>query len=103
MPPTLGVLTTGTELSTIRGHARGFDGMREAGDVTTGASPDAARAELLVEAMADLNARTSRYVQEPGDEAWQDLVTALARTHGDSEAYELLHAVEVRLRTSRRR
>jgi len=77
--------------------------MREASDVTQPSTPDAARAELLMEALADLNVRATRYVHEPADDAWHDLVTALARTHGDSEAYELLRAVEIRLRTSRGR
>jgi hypothetical protein len=76
--------------------------MREAGDVTSGASAEAARGELLREALADVRVRATRYVQEPADDAWHDLVTALARTHGDSEAYDLLRAVEIRLRTSRR-
>jgi hypothetical protein len=78
--------------------------MREAAaDVTSTANPDAARAELLMEAMAELHLRTTRYVQEPADEAWDDLVTALTRTHGDSDAYDLLRAIEIRVRTSRRR
>lgn len=76
--------------------------MREAGDVTSGASAEAARGDLLREALADVRVRATRYVQEPADDAWHDLVTALARTHGDSEAYDLLRAVEIRLRTSRR-
>jgi hypothetical protein len=76
--------------------------MREAGDVTSGASAEAARGDLLREALADVRVRATRYVQEPADDAWHDLVNALARTHGDSEAYDLLRAVEIRLRTSRR-
>jgi hypothetical protein len=74
--------------------------MREASDVTPGSPADATRAELLMEAMADLRVRATRYVQEPADDAWHDLVNALARTHGDSEAYDLLRAVEIRLRTT---
>jgi hypothetical protein len=77
--------------------------MREASDVTPTSPSDAARVELLLEAIADLNVRATRYVQEPADDAWHDLVMALARTHGDSQAYDLLRAVEIRLRTSRRR
>ena len=76
--------------------------MREASEFTPGAPVDAARADLVMEAMADLRVRANRYVREPGDDAWNDLVSALARTHGDSEAYDLLRAVEIRLRTSRR-
>ena len=76
--------------------------MREASDVTQPGTTDAARAELLLEALADFNVRAT---DTPGaaDDAWHDLVTALARTHGDSEAYDQLRAVEIRPRTSRRR
>jgi hypothetical protein len=77
--------------------------MREIGDVVTSSPMDAARAELLKEAIADVRVRATRYVQEPGEEAWRDLVSALARTHGDSEAYDLLCAVEIHVRTSNRR
>jgi hypothetical protein len=77
--------------------------MREAGGITKGDAGDAARAELLMEAMADLRSRASRYVREPADDAWNDLVLALARIHGDSEAYDLLRAIEIRLSTTRRR
>ena len=56
-----------------------------------------------MQALADLRVRATRYLQEPADEAWHDLVAALARTHGDSGAYDLLRAVEVHLRTSRSR
>ncbi len=77
--------------------------MREAGDITVGGPPDAARVELLMQALADLRVRATRYLQEPADDAWHDLVTALARTHGDTGAYDLLRAVEVHFRTSRTR
>jgi len=59
-----------------------------------------AQLEPLAEAVADVGARARRYVQEPADGAWYDLVAALARTHGDSEAYDLLRAVEIHSRTS---
>jgi hypothetical protein len=62
---------------------------------------DTARAELLAEAVAELGARARRYLQEPAEPAWHDLITALARTHGDSAAYDLLRAIEIRVRTSR--
>jgi hypothetical protein len=74
--------------------------MREATDVAAGDPVESPRAELLMEAIADIRVRAKRYVQEPGDAAWHDLVSALARTHGDSEAYDLLRAVEIHLRTS---
>jgi hypothetical protein len=59
-----------------------------------------AQLELLAEAVADVSARARRYVQEPAEGAWHDLVAALARTHGDSQAYDLLRAVEIHSRTS---
>jgi 7,8-dihydro-6-hydroxymethylpterin-pyrophosphokinase len=77
--------------------------LRDAADVTSSANADAARAELLQEALVELRLRASRYVQEPADDAWDDFVNALARTHGDSDAYDLLRAIEIRVRTSSRR
>jgi hypothetical protein len=64
---------------------------------------DQAQAELVAEAMAEVRTRARRYVQEPAEGAWHDLVDALARTYGDSEAYDLLRAVEIHTRTSIRR
>jgi hypothetical protein len=58
------------------------------------------RLELLAEAVADVGARARRYMQEPAEGAWHDLVAALARTYGDSQAYDLLRAVEIHSRTS---
>jgi hypothetical protein len=75
--------------------------MQEVGNVPD--TPiDSARAELIAEAMADVRARARRYLQEPADDAWHDLVEALARTHGDSDAYDLLRAVEIHTRASKR-
>jgi hypothetical protein len=62
---------------------------------------DPETAALRTEALAEIGIRARRYVQEPGDAAWYDLIDALRRTHGDSEAYELLRAVEIHSRTSR--
>jgi hypothetical protein len=72
-------------------------------EVGAGSNPsaDAARAQLLSEAMAEVGARARRYLQEPAEPAWHDLISALARTHGDSAAYDLLRAIEIRVRTSR--
>jgi hypothetical protein len=75
--------------------------MQEVGNVPN-APIDSARAELIAEAMADVRARARRYLQEPADDAWHDLVEALARTHGDSDAYDLLRAVEIHTRASKR-
>jgi hypothetical protein len=74
--------------------------MHEVGNVPN--ANDSARAELMAEAMADVRARARRYIQEPADDAWHDLVEALARTHGDSEAYDLLRAVEIHTRVFKR-
>jgi hypothetical protein len=60
---------------------------------------DTARAELLAEAFAGVGTRARRYVQEPAEAPWHDLVDALTRAYGDSEAYDLLRAVEIHSRT----
>ena len=62
-----------------------------------------ARADLQAEAIADVGTRARRYVQEPSDPSWHDLVDALARTYGDGETYDLLRAVEIHSRTAIRR
>jgi hypothetical protein len=64
---------------------------------------DRARVELLSGAIAEVRRRARRYVQEPSDTAWHDLVDGLTRTYGDMETYDLLRAVEIHSRTSRRR
>ena len=64
---------------------------------------DRARAELLREAVAEVGTRARRYVQEPADAAWHDLLAALARTYGDSDTYDLLRAVEIHTRIGSRR
>ena len=69
----------------------------------TSGETDVAQLELLAEAVAAVGARARRYVQEPADCAWHELVAALARTHGDGQAYDLLRAVEIHSRTSGQR
>jgi len=64
---------------------------------------DAARADLLAEATAEVRSRVRRYVQEPSEPSWHDLVEALTQTYGDGEAYDLLRAMEIHTRTSLRR
>lgn len=59
-----------------------------------------ARGELLVEAMVEVHTRARRYIEEPAETTWHDLVHALTLMYGDSEAYELLRAVEIHSRTS---
>jgi hypothetical protein len=53
--------------------------------------------------MTDVCRRARRYVQEPGDAAGIELVDALRRAYGDEETYDLLRAVEIHSRISRRR
>lgn len=62
---------------------------------------DTARAELLAEAIAEIPTRALRYIQEPADGAWHDLVVALARIYGDPATYDLLRAVEIHSRIPR--
>ena len=62
---------------------------------------DQARAELFAEATAEVRARARRYVQEPAESAWHDLVEALTRAYGDSETYDLLRAVAIHAKTRR--
>jgi hypothetical protein len=76
--------------------------MYEAGRLL-GAVDDPARQQLLDEAIAEVHARAGRYLREPAESAWLDLVDALTRAHGDSEAYELLRAIEIHTRISGRR
>ena len=64
---------------------------------------DGARMQLLVEEMAEVRTRARRYIQEPVEAAWHDLVEALTRTYGDSDAYDILRAVEIHSRTRGRR
>lgn len=74
-------------------------------DTKTNGSTDqlnGARSELLGEAIADVQIRARNYLQEPAEAAWHNLVEALTRTYGDSETYDLLRAVAIHSRTSRR-
>lgn len=75
--------------------------MREVG-LAQDAPIYSARSELMAEAVANVRVRARRYLQEPADDTWRDLVQALTRTHGDSDAYDLLRAVEIHTRTSTR-
>jgi hypothetical protein len=79
--------------------------MQETGEIAPGRTHemDRARAELLAETIAEVGTRARRYMQEPADAAWQDLVEALRRICGDSAAYDLLRALEIHSRTSIRR
>ncbi|MGH2483566.1 MAG: hypothetical protein ACRDE9_03810 [Candidatus Limnocylindria bacterium] len=41
-----------------------------------------------------------RYLLEPGDGPWYDMVRTLREALGDDETYDLLRAIEIRFRTS---
>ena len=58
--------------------------------------------ELLAEAVRDVSAQSRRYVQEPSEPAWYDLVRALSDVFGDADAYELLRAAEIHADIKRR-
>lgn len=62
-----------------------------------------ARSELTLEYVDQVRVRAQRYVQEPADGTWHDLVQALARTFGDTEAYDILRAAEIHHRIRLRR
>ena len=79
--------------------------MQEAGEMphVRADDLDGARMQLLVEEMAEVRTRARRYIQEPAEDAWHDLVEALTRTYGDTDAYDILRAVEIHSRTRGRR
>ena len=60
------------------------------------------RLELLAEAVGEVAAHTRRYLREPSDEAWYELVRALSSVFGDSDAYELLRAAKIHSDIGRR-
>jgi hypothetical protein len=59
--------------------------------------------ELLAEGVDDLAAQSRRYVREPSEPAWYDLVRSLSNVLGDADAYELLRATEIHADIRRRR
>jgi hypothetical protein len=74
--------------------------MLDSYDVVTADQLTKARAALLIEAIDQVRTRAQRYLQEPAEGPWRDLVAALARVHGDGATYELLRAVEIHSRTA---
>ncbi|HEY7525551.1 MAG TPA: hypothetical protein VIA82_01785 [Candidatus Limnocylindria bacterium] len=52
--------------------------------------------------VAPIEIQARRYLLEPGDAAWNDVVRALDGALGETEADDLLKAVEIRLRTAKR-
>jgi hypothetical protein len=51
--------------------------------------------------LAAVATQARRYLREPADGPWQEVVRALRQALGDSETYDLLHAIEIRFRTSK--
>ena len=51
---------------------------------------------------AAIDQQARRYLSEPGDAPWDEVVRALRGAIGHSEADDLLRAIEIRLRTARR-
>ncbi len=72
-------------------------------EVADAGETGSARSDLTREYIEQVRVRAQRYVQEPADGAWHDLVQALARTFGDSEAYDILRAAEIHHRLRLRR
>jgi hypothetical protein len=60
------------------------------------------RLELLAEGLRAVTAQTRRYVREPSEPAWYDLVRALSNVLGDADAYELLRAADIHSAIARR-
>jgi hypothetical protein len=58
--------------------------------------------ELLAEGVGDVAAQSRRYVREPSEPAWYDLVRALSNVLGDADAYELLRAADIHSAIARR-
>jgi hypothetical protein len=52
------------------------------------------------EVLAAVGIRARRYLLEPGDGPWYDIVQALTDALGDGETYDLLRAIEIHLRTN---
>ncbi len=57
--------------------------------------------ELLADGVREVSAQSRRYVQDPSEPAWYDLVRALSNILGDADAYQLLRAAEIHSGTGR--
>ncbi len=77
--------------------------MQPTPDIAPGQRIELPRSETVAEALAEVRTRARRFVQEPAEAAWDDLVHALRRAYGDGDTYDLLHAVEIHTRTSKSR
>jgi hypothetical protein len=60
------------------------------------------RLELMAEGLGEVSAQSRRFVREPSEAAWYELVRALSNVFGDGDAYELLRAAEIHADIRRR-
>lgn len=51
--------------------------------------------------LAAVGIRARRYLLEPGDGPWYEIVRALTEALGDGETYDLLRAIEIHVHTNR--
>lgn len=77
--------------------------MQQPPDIARGQRIELPQPETVAEALAEVRTRARRFVQEPAEAAWDDLVHALRRAYGDGDTYDLLHAVEIHCRMSKPR
>ena len=54
-------------------------------------------------ALSAVGIRARRYLLEPGDGPWYDIIRTLRDSLGDDETYDLLRAIEIRFRTTTKR
>ena len=52
--------------------------------------------------LADVATQARRYLLEPADHSWQEVMAALQRAFGDGETDDLVHAFEIRVRSNKR-
>jgi len=71
------------------------------GGLLDGEATDAAGRDARPDVLAAVGTRARRYLLEPGDGPWYDVVRALTEALGDDEAYDLLRAIEIHVYASR--
>ena len=54
-------------------------------------------------ALSAVGIRARRFLLEPGDGPWYDIIRTLRESLGDDETYDLLRAIEIRFRTTTKR
>ena len=52
--------------------------------------------------LADIATQARRYLLEPADHSWQEVMAAMQRAFGDGETEDLVHAFEIRVRSNKR-